>query len=59
MSTTYRSVSILGCSIPREKLYKKQKMFHEHLYPKDAKFCPECGMKLTDDMIFIGIDRKS
>lgn len=54
MSSNYFSIAVLGCAIPVEKLYKKQKVYHEHLHPENANFCPECGRKIETEDIFIG-----
>ena len=47
---SYRSRSLLGVIIPRELYYKEftTQEAHDHQIPITAKFCPECGMRISN-----------
>lgn len=51
MGTTYKAVTVVGCKIPKSRLFEiKVIRGCEHQIPEslkiDAQFCPQCGKKL-------------
>ncbi len=48
MSTTYNTAAVIGCKVPRTKIWiRKETRSCRHVVVDDnANFCPECGKKL-------------
>ena len=61
MSTTCYSYAVIGCQVPREKLFKEEIVTYKHRHTTlpDTNFCPTCGEVIrTKEVEEISIEDK-